>query len=517
MNDEMIFHFDHPHPGTIAEVSEVVGGKGASLWAMTSKLRLPTPAGFTIGVDACRVLDTTGVTEDFTAALDTAIARLEKETGRGLGDADNPLLLAVRSGASISMPGMMETILNVGVTPLTLPALTDITGNRPFALDSYQRFLEGFCKSILCIDHSVLDAQAQENKDLADHTEQLETLASGKIGAERLCDTRYLLDQCIHAVIRSSHSSTAQAYRKKTGLPDSLGTAVTVQAMVFGNKGANSGTGVAFSRDPNTGEQKVCGDWISNAQGDDVVAGDSMTSDISEFATTLPSAYQELELHLEHLEIFYQDMVDVEFTVEQDKLWILQARVGKRTAGAASRIAVELAKSNRFNLNKKEALAKVAASLAAEQPTTKILADKKKPITTGIAASAGVACGIAVFTSEEAIEATEEGKEVVLVRRETSPADVHGMAVANGILTSLGGLMSHAAVVARDWNLPAVVGAAAMQFTKDGLAFGTVKVQAGDTITVNGSTGEVYLGKLLSSVAEDPYLEQLKAWAEEND
>ena len=514
MNNEMIFHFDHPHSGTIAEISDVVGGKGASLWAMTSKLDLPTPAGFTIGVDTCAMLDKSRVTKNFTETMDNAIARLEEETGKQLGDPENPLLLAVRSGASVSMPGMMETILNVGVTPLTLPALQNITGDHFFALDSYRRFLEGFCKSILGIDHSMLDAQTKENTGLADHMKDLEIVVSEQIGAERLCDARYLLNECIHAVIRSSHSSTAKAYRKKTGLPESLGTAVTVQAMVFGNTGASSGTGVAFSRDPNSGEQKVCGDWISNAQGDDVVAGDSMTSDISLFAATLPSAYEELRLHLENLEIFYQDMVDVEFTVDRGKLWILQARVGKRTARAASRIAVELANSERFELNKKDALATITQSLSTEKSSTISLTGEKKPITNGIGASAGIASGLAVFTSEEAIEAAEDGKEVVLIRQETSPADVHGMAVATGILTSLGGLMSHAAVVARDWNLPAVVGAAGMQFTADAVVIGTAKIQTGDIISIDGNTGEVFVGEMLSTADEDPYLEQLKAWAE---
>lgn len=513
----MIFHFDHPHAGTIAEVSDVVGGKGASLWAMTSRLGLPTPSGFTIGVNTCAMLDKSGITENFTATMDNAIARLEEETGKQLGDPDNPMLLAVRSGASVSMPGMMDTILNVGVTPLTLPALQNGTSDHFFALDSYRRFLEGFCKSILGIDRSIFDVQTKENTDLADHIKDLETVVSEQIGAERLCDARYLLNGCIHAVIRSGHSTTAQAYRKRTGLPESLGTAVTVQAMVFGNTGARSGTGVAFSRDPNSGENKICGDWISNAQGDDVVAGDSATSDISVFAATLPSAHEELKLHLERLEIFYQDMVDVEFTVDQGKLWILQARVGKRTARAASRIAVELASSERFELNKKDALATVTKSLSTAKSLTKILTDEKRPITTGIGASAGVTSGLAVFTSEEAIEAAEDGKEVVLIRQETSPADVHGMAVANGILTSLGGLMSHAAVVARDWNLPAVVGAVGMQFQADAVIVGAAKIKAGDIISIDGNTGEVFFGEMRGEADEDPYLEQLKAWVEDKD
>ena len=517
MNREMIFHFDHPHFGTIAEVSDVVGGKGASLWAMTSRLGLPTPPGFTIGVNTCAMLGESEFTENFTAGMNSAIARLEEETGKQLGDPENPLLLAVRSGASVSMPGMMETILNVGVTPLTLPALQKVNGNHFFALDSYRRFLEGFCKSALNIDHLMFNAQTMEQAGLPDHIKDLETVISERIGGERLCDARYLLNECIHAVIRSSNSATAQAYRKKTGLPESLGTAVTVQAMVFGNTGASSGTGVVFSRDPNSGEKKICGDWISNAQGDDVVAGDRTTSDISVFGATYPSAYEELKLHLEHLEIFYQDMVDVEFTVDQGKLWILQARVGKRTARAASRIAVELANSERFELNKKDALATITQSLSTQKSSTISLTGEKKPITNGIGASAGIASGLAVFTSEEAIEAAEDGKEVVLIRQETSPADVHGMAVATGILTSLGGLMSHAAVIARDWNLPAVVGAAGMQFTTDAVVIGTVKIQTGDIISIDGNTGEVFVGEMLGTADNDPYLEQLKAWAEKID
>jgi len=274
---------------------------------------------------------------------------------------------------------------------------------------------------------------------------------------------------------------------------------------------------VVFSRDPNSGEKEICGDWISNAQGDDVVAGDSATSDISVFGATHPSAYEELKLYLEQLEIFYQDMVDVEFTVDQGKLWILQARVGKRTARAASRIAVELANSERFELNKKDALATINKALSTEKSSTKILAGEQTPITTGIGASAGIASGFAVFTSEDAIEAAEDGKEVVLIRQETSPADVHGMAVATGILTSLGGLMSHAAVVARDWNLPAVVGAAGMQFTAETVVIGTATIRRGDIISIDGNTGEVFVGEMLITADNDPYLEQLKAWAEKED
>lgn len=517
MSTEMVFHFDHPHTGTFDDITKVVGGKGASLWAMHSKLSLPTPPGFTIGVDICDLLDSSGMTEGFSADLDAAIASLEEVTNRRFGGQTKPLLLSVRSGASASMPGMMETILNLGVTPLTMPAIKEMTGDHSFAWDSYWRFLSGYCKSVLQISEARIMTLTNKIDSLEDRTRRIEDLVNEEIGFDQLCDPRYLLRECIKAVVHSRHSAPAKSYRNKVGLPDSLGTAVTIQAMVFGNIGSDSGTGVAFSRDPNTGEARICGDWMADAQGDDVVAGNSVTADISEFADRLPHAYAELEDHLHRLEVFYQDMVDVEFTVEQGKLWVLQARIGKRTSAAASRIAVEMATSDRFDLKKKEALNRVCTGLSKNGRETRQVTEQKKPIAIGIAASSGVGSGIVALSAEAAIEASEGGQEVVLIRRETSPADVHGMAVASGILTSLGGLMSHAAVVARDWNLPAIVGVESIQFIENGLMIGGVHVKSGDTITINGSTGEVHLGELSSSIVKDPYREQLEAWAETED
>lgn len=521
----MIYRFDHPHQGGKDEVAWRVGGKGASLWAMQTQLNLPTPPGFTIGCDYCGEFDQVGLTESLKQQVREHIKSLEVALERGFGDAQQPLLLAVRSGAPVSMPGMMDTVLNLGVTPDTLSGLAAASGSRQFALDTFCRFLAMYKQCVLAPENRSAEGlppragghEGQplgvEERDLEQEVIRMQGEIEALIGKETLRDPYQLLFETIAAVFRSRHSEAARTYRKVEGLPESLGTSVTVQAMVFGNMGENSGTGVVFSRNPNNGIEELTGDWMTNSQGEDVVAGVGRTEPIHSLRSSMPAIFCELEEHVAALETYYRDMVDIEFTVERGKLWILQARVGKRSPAAASRIAVEIAENGRFGVDKLEALGRVPEHLFEASSAQQAHFDSF--LTEAIGASPGVATGAIVLTSEDAVEAAEQGTDVILVRRETSPADVHGMAAAVGILTTLGGLMSHAAVVARDWALPAVVGASEVAIDEDGLQVGTVRIQVGEIVSIDGTTGRVARGEVDTQESRDPYLDTLRQWAEE--
>lgn len=521
----MIFRFDHPHEGNKEQVAQLVGGKGASLWAMQTLLNLPTPPGFTIGCDYSREFDQVGLTESLKRQVKQHVNEIEAVLRRGFGDPKKPLLLAVRSGAPVSMPGMMDTVLNLGVTPNTVAGLEAVSGSRQFALDTFYRFLKMYKQHVVepvngavpggspRSDGSGVQAHDPDDCDLEKVIAHMQAEIEALLGPEALHDPYRLLHETIAAVFRSRHSDAARTYRKLEGLPESLGTSVTVQAMVFGNMGENSGTGVVFSRNPKNGVKELTGDWMNDSQGEDVVAGIGETEPVQCMRTTMPSVFSQLEDHVAALEAYYRDMVDIEFTVERGKLWILQARVGKRSPAATSRIAVELVEAGSFGVDRKEALRRVPGQLfvraAAQQGTF------DSYLTEAIGASPGVATGAIVFTSEDAVEAAEQGKDVILVRRETSPADVHGMAAAVGILTTLGGLMSHAAVVARDWALPAVVGATELDILEDGLHVGEDHIRAGEIISIDGTTGRVVRGEVDTRDSSDPYLETLRQWAEE--
>jgi len=511
----VIYPFDHAHQGSVAEVAGIVGGKGASLWAMTAKLGLPTPPGFTIGCAYQQQFDRDGLTPALLAGVEAELARLGRALGRGFGEPRAPLLVAVRSGAPVSMPGMMETVLNVGLTPATVEGLAAQTGDRAFALDAYRRFLAMFASSVLGGDVPETHPAADDVAALEEAVAVLSRYIGRRLGAAVLADPRALLEHAIAAVFRSRDSAPARAYREREGLPADLGTSVTVQAMVFGNVDRASGTGVVFSRDPSTGVPVLTGDWMRRAQGEDVVAGIKATRPVAELREAIPGVYEQLEDVAARLELYYQDMVDIEFTVESGRLWVLQARIGKRSAAAAARIAVDLARDERFAVDEATAVAQVPEVVlrGGRGPS---VSTGGEPVGSGLPASPGTATGRVVMTPEEAVAAAEAGEAVILVRRETSPADVHGMAVARGVLTGLGGLMSHAAVVARDWGLPAVVGVEALVLQADGFAIGGRRVRAGDTISIDGSSGNIFVGAVGTEEGQDDYLETLRAWARQH-
>ncbi|QMW23525.1 PEP/pyruvate-binding domain-containing protein [Sandaracinobacteroides saxicola] len=454
----MIYGFDHPHADR-ETATRLVGGKGASLWAMT-RLGLPVPPGFTIGIGA----------QPAAAEVDAALARLEAAVGRGLADAAAPLLLSVRSGAVQSMPGMMDTVLNLGLTPAMVAA------GGAFERAAWARFVSGM----------------------------------GDVEAAVLAEPRRALAAAIHAVQASWHSERARAYRAHAGLGDGGGTAVTVQAMVFGNRDARSATGVAFSRCPTTGALGPRGDVLFEAQGEEVVNGSRATLPLAALSERLPAVAAELLAAIRMLEVHYRDLVDVEFTIESGKLWVLQARTGKRSAAAAARIAVELTEDAEIGLARAEALARVPAEARPRLTRAAGVA----PLAVGLAASPGLASGRIAMSCDAAIELAEGGEAVILVRAETSPEDVHGMGVSAGILTTLGGPMSHAALVAREWGLPAVVGATGVGLTGEGVRMGGRLFAPGEVISVDGSTGEVFAGVVAGEVIEDPWSATLRGWRE---
>jgi len=468
----VIFGFDHPHEGGLADVTRLVGGKGASLWAMT-RLGLPVPPGFTIAIGA-----RPGPALD--DAVDAALAELEATLGRRLGDPVDPLLVSVRSGAARSMPGMMDTLLNVGLTDAAAAALSDRAGDPGFGPALMSRLRAGFAKAGMPLPEA----------------------------------PRAQLSAAIRAVHASWNSPRAIAYRTHEGLDAAGGTAVTVQAMVFGNRCNRSATGVAFSRDPMTGAPGMVGDLLFRAQGEDVVSGAAATRPLADLAAHDPRLAAELADAVARAEAHWRDLVDIEFTIESGRLWILQARPGKRSAAAAARIAVELADDPRIRLGRAEAVARAPAGLIEGRLSLRRRAAGATPVTCGIAASPGLATGRVALTPDAAIEMADAGP-VILVRAETSPEDVHGMSVAAGVLTSLGGPMSHAALVAREWDIPCVVGARGLVIGPDDVRLGGHRFVAGDEISIDGATGEVFAGAVAGELVEDPFAATLRAWAEE--
>jgi pyruvate, orthophosphate dikinase len=505
--------FDFAHGGK--DQADLLGGKGANLAEMT-KLGLPVPPGFTITTEACRAwlahgAEPEGLAEQVTEHL----AALEAAMGRRLGDPDDPLLVSVRSGAAVSMPGMMETVLNVGMNDDSVHGLAAKSGNPRFAWDSYRRLLQMFGSTVLGIAAERFADELDELKhardavndiDLeADDLEGLVATFKGIVRDETGQDfpqaPREQLDLAIRAVFNSWNTERAKIYRRQERIPDDSGTAVNICSMVFGNLGADSGTGVCFTRDPATGEQGIYGDYLSNAQGEDVVAGIRNTVPLSDLQKLDQTAYDDLLAAMETLERHYKDLCDIEFTVEAGKLWMLQTRVGKRTAGAAFRIAVQLVDEGVIDLD--EALKRVSGAQLAQLMFPQFDADAKGDrIATGMAASPGAAVGKAAFDSAKAIEWANAGEDVILVRRETNPDDLGGMVAARGVLTSRGGKTSHAAVVARGMGRTAVVGVEALRVdprqrtvtTPDGRSFAE-----GDVISIDGSTGEVFLGEVAVS------------------
>jgi pyruvate,orthophosphate dikinase len=507
-----------------ATMRNLLGGKGAGLAEMAS-LGLSVPPGFTITTEVCTYFYEHGKTypKDLKAQVEAALGAVGRITGKKFGDGENPLLVSVRSGARASMPGMLDTVINLVIYDVTVKALSQKSGDRRFAQDSYRRFITMYSDVVLGIAHHHFEEILDDHKDRNGYTldtdlnaedlEQLVTRYKKRVEEETgkpfPQDPHAQLWGAIGAVFGSWMNERAITYRRLHNIPESWGTAVNVQAMVFGNMGETSATGVAFTRNPSTGEKKLYGEYLINAQGEDVVAGIRTPQEITEAArkeagsdkpsmeAALPDAFAELKRIHAKLERHYRDMQDLEFTIEQGKLWMLQTRNGKRTAQAALRIAVELAQEKL--ITKEEAVARIdpAALDQLLHPTIDPKAERTV-IATGLPASPGAACGEIVFSSEEAEALKSQGRKVILVRVETSPEDIHGMHAAEGILTTRGGMTSHAAVVARGMGKPCVSGAGALRvdYRAQTMTAGGTTLKRGDTLTIDGATGQVLAGKV---------------------
>ncbi|HEX2025267.1 MAG TPA: pyruvate, phosphate dikinase [Actinomycetota bacterium] len=514
------------------EMKDLLGGKGANLAEMTN-LGLPVPPGFTISTEACiEYLASGGMPEGLFDEVDAHLRGLEQAMGRRLGDLDNPLLVSVRSGAKYSMPGMMDTVLNLGLNDRSVLGLARRAGSDRFAFDSYRRFIQMFGKIVMDIPGEAFDEELERAKakkgpdardtdltaiDLMDLVERFKGIVKDHAGRLFPTDPREQLRMAIEAVFGSWNNERAKIYRKQYGIPDDLGTAVNVVAMVFGNLGDDSGTGVAFTRDPATGEKGIYGDYLPNAQGEDVVAGIRNTLPLTDLKRLNHEAFRELLDIMRKLERHYRDMCDIEFTIENGKLWMLQTRVGKRTGGAAVRMAVDMAGESL--IKREEAVLRVEPDHLDQllHPQFDPKADIEV-LAKGLNASPGAAVGKAVFDADLAAEMGEDGEAVILVRRETNPDDLHGMIAARGILTSHGGKTSHAAVVARGMGKPAVVGAEALKIdgSKREFAVDGTKVREGDVVSIDGTTGRVVLGEVALVEAKlSGEFETLLSWADQ--
>ncbi|HEX5948539.1 MAG TPA: pyruvate, phosphate dikinase, partial [Actinomycetota bacterium] len=484
----------------------------ANLAEMTN-LGLPVPPGFTITTEACnQYLETDGFPEGLLDEVDAHLRGLETAMARRLGDIENPLLVSVRSGAKYSMPGMMDTVLNLGLNDRSVLGLARQAGSDRFAFDSYRRFIQMFGKIVMDIPGEAFEDELERAKvkkgsdakdtdltavDLMDLVERFKTIVRQHAGRLFPTDPKEQLRMAIEAVFRSWNNDRAKVYRRQYEIPDDLGTAVNVVAMVFGNLGDDSGTGVAFTRDPATGEKGIYGDYLSNAQGEDVVAGIRNTLPLHELRRLNPEAYRELLDIMKKLERHYRDMCDIEFTIEKRKLWMLQTRVGKRTGAAAVKMAVDMA--NEGLIKRDQAVLRVEPDHLDQllHPQFDPKADVDV-LAKGLNASPGAAVGEVVFDADTAAELGEKEEAVVLVRRETNPDDLHGMIAARGILTSQGGKTSHAAVVARGMGKPAVCGAQALKidYAKREFVVDGTRVKEGDVISIDGTTGRVVLGEV---------------------
>ncbi len=514
-----VYSFGAGHNEGSADKRNLLGGKGANLAEMAS-IGLPVPPGFTISTEVCTYYYEHHNTypDDLGDQVAAALARVEAAVGAKFGDHHRPLLVSVRSGARVSMPGMMDTVLNLGLNDATVDGLARASGDARFAWDSYRRFIQMFGSVVLGVDHHrfeeiiehvKLDKGVNEDTEL-DATDWHRVVDGYKemvrevTGAPFPQEPQAQLWGAIGAVFGSWMNPRANTYRRLHDIPADWGTAVNVQAMVFGNMGEDCATGVCFTRDPSTGENVFYGEYLINAQGEDVVAGIRTPQPMSEarakpgersMEKAMPAAYAELVQVRETLERHYRDMQDIEFTVQQNKLYMLQTRNGKRTAAASLKIAVDMAREGL--IDEREAVKRVDPK-ALDQLLHPTLDPKapRKPLTKGLPASPGAACGIVVFNADEAELRAQKGEAVILVRIETSPEDIHGMHAAKGILTARGGMTSHAAVVARGMGRPCVSGATAItvDYAQQVLTAGGKRVQAGDTITLDGATGEVFLG-----------------------
>jgi pyruvate,orthophosphate dikinase len=528
MTHKYVYIFANGKADGNGDMKDLLGGKGAGLAEMTNA-GLPVPPGFTITTEACNAYYAEG--GKFPAGMWEqtlqALSEVERVTGKKFGDASNPLLVSVRSGAKFSMPGMMDTVLNLGLNDHTLEGLARLTQNSRFAYDAYRRFIQMFGKIVLNIDgdlfeHALDQAKRKAKattdtdltaKDLKNVCKEFKKIVKRHSGLAFPTDPHRQLQEAVKAVFRSWNGDRAIAYRRREKIPDDLGTAVNIVTMVFGNMGADSGTGVAFTRNPATGEKKLFGDYLVNAQGEDVVAGIRTPKHIDQLKLDMPQVYEEFVGVAEKLERHYRDMQDLEFTIERGKLWMLQTRNGKRTGQAAVKVAVDMTQEGL--IDERTAVLRVPPG-DLDQLLHKTIDPKAevKVIAQGINASPGAAAGRVVFTPREAEEWAADGRPVILVRRETSPEDVRGMDAAQGILTSTGGPTSHAAVVARGWGKPCIVGATDVDinYAKDEFTANGIRVRRGDWISIDGTTGRVIAGQapLVDPVLGDGFHELMR-------
>jgi pyruvate,orthophosphate dikinase len=513
------------------KMKDLLGGKGANLAEMTN-IGLPVPHGFTITTEACNYYsENKSLPETLEAEYLKALEVLEEKTGKKFGDNQNPLLVSVRSGAKFSMPGMMDTVLNLGLNDTSIAGLIEQTGDKRFAYDAYRRFISMFSNIVLGVRMEYFERLLHEIKDkynakfdtdltpenLQEVVERYKTYLLTNHGIEFEQEPHKQLKMAIEAVFKSWNNPRARTYRRHNKISDALGTAVNVQMMVFGNMGETSATGVAFTRNPSTGEKGLYGEYLINAQGEDVVAGIRTPQPISEMKGTLPEVYEQFEKTAHRLESHYKDMQDLEFTVEKGKLFMLQTRSGKRTAPAAIKVAVEMVSENL--ISHEEALLRVEPlqlnQLLHRQIDT---SSNLNIIARGLPASPGAASGIAVFDADTAEKLGKEGKKVILVRIETSPDDIHGLIQAQGVLTCRGGMTSHAAVVARGMGKPCVAGCESLKVNLEEKNFtvGENTVKEGDLFTINGGTGEVILGEVKMKEPElSGEFKTLMDWANE--
>jgi pyruvate, orthophosphate dikinase len=511
--DWPVYDFDHVHDCSVIELRQRLGSKGAGLVEMRQQLGLPVPHGFVLGAALCRPFLASGWPDGLDQAIDEKLAALERTTSRRFGGHERPLLVSVRSGAPVSMPGMMDTILNLGANATTIAGLAEWTGDERFALDTWSRFCRMYAATVRGISREGLgdnlprDASVAALRDDIQRVQELCARESTPIPD----DPRAQLRDAIEAVFRSSRSERARVYCRREGLGDEMPTAVVVQAMAFGNLGASSGTGIAFSRNPSTGANEVYGDFLANAQGEDVVAGIRASLPLGTMRVHLPEVHDQLRDILRRLERHYRDLCDVEFTVQDGLLQILQVRAGKRSAIAAARIAVALADEGW--IDRGEAVRRITPDQLRQLKSVARVREGAVPIASGVAASPGVVSGLICVELDRVAALAEGGRNVILVRPTTSPEDVHGMVQASGIVTATGGMVSHAALIARGWGIAAVCGVEALEFAP-ALRLAGQPLREGDRLTIDGGAGQIYPGDCVEGGFGEPVeLQILRGWA----
>jgi pyruvate, orthophosphate dikinase len=510
-----VYDLDHIHDCSASELRQRLGGKGAGLVEMRQKLGLPVPHAFVLSTALCRQYLASGWPDGLDDAIDRKLEGLERATSQFFGDRERPLLVSVRSGAPVSMPGMMDTILNLGANGVTIAGLAARTGDERFARDTWARFCRMYAATVLGISRDDLGDNLPRDASLAALNADIERVRNicAREGTPIPDDPRAQLRGAIEAVFRSSRSERARVYCAREGLGEDMPTAVLVQVMAFGNLGASSGTGVAFSRNPSNGTGETYGDFLANAQGEDVVAGIRASRPLAAMRETLPEAHDELGDVLRRVERHFRDLCDIEFTVQEGRLQILQVRTGKRSAIAAGRIAIDLA--NEGLISREEAVRRIAPDQVRQLKAQVRVRDGATAIASGVAASPGVVSGVICLEPDQVADIAASGHNVILVRPTTSPEDVHGMAHAVGIVTATGGMVSHAALVARGWGIAAVCGVEALQL-EPALSIAGKRLGVGAMLTIDGTAGKIYLGDCVEAGRGEPVeLQTLRRWAAE--